>query len=94
MTFNEPQPADTDNLAKFPDRLQGQYLSLANNSTLLIGDKLIQRIYDFDQKIHSSQLDSNLRLTGDTIINLKNNSREIVKREGDSLICSTMSTAP
>ena len=86
MTFNEPQPADTDNLAKFPDRLQGQYLSLANNSTLLIGDKLIQRIYDFDQKIHSSQLDSNLRLTGDTIINLKNNSREIVKREGDSLI--------
>ena len=48
MTFNEPQPTDTDNLAKFPDRLQGQYLSLADNSELVIGDKLIQRIYDFD----------------------------------------------
>ena len=86
VTFNEPQPTDTDNLAKFPDRLQGNYLSLADNSTLVIGDKLIQRIYDFDQKIHPSQLDSNSRLTGDTIINLTTNSKEVIKRDGDSLI--------
>ena len=86
VTFNEPQPTDTDNLSKFPDRLQGQYLSLADNSTLVIGDKLIQRIYDFDQKIHPSQLDSNSRLSGDTIINLTTNTREVVKRDGDSLV--------
>jgi len=86
VTFNEPQPTDTDNLSKFPNRLQGQYLSLADNSTLVIGDKLIQRIYDFDQKIHPSQLDSNSRLSGDTIINLTTNTRESVKREGDSLV--------
>jgi len=86
VTFNEPQPTDTDNLSKFPDRLQGQYLSLADNSTLLISDKLIQRIYDFDQKIHLSQLDSNSRLSGDTIINLTTNVKEIIKRDGDSLV--------
>lgn len=86
VTFNEPQPTDTHNLSKFPNRLQGQYLSLADNSTLVIGDKLIQRIYDFDQKIHPSQLDSNSRLSGDTIINLMTNTREVVKREGDSLV--------
>ena len=86
VTFNEPQPTDTDNLSKFPNRLQGQYLSLADNSTLVIGDKLIQRIYDFDQKIHPSQLDSNSRLSGDTIINLTTNTREVVKRDGDSLV--------
>jgi hypothetical protein len=86
VTFNEPQPTDTDNLSKFPDRLQGQYLSLADNSVLVIGDKLIQRIYDFDQKIHPSQLDSNSRLSGDTIINLTTNTREVVKRDGDSLV--------
>ena len=86
VTFNEPQPTDTDNLSKFPYRLQGQYLSIADNSTLVIGDKLIQRIYDFDQKIHPSQLDSNSRLSGDTIINLTTNTREVVKREGDSLV--------
>ena len=86
VTFNEPQPTDTDNLSKFPDRLQGQYLSLADNSVLVIGDKLMERIYDFDQKIHPSQLDSNSRLSGDTIIELTTNSREVVKRDGDSLV--------
>ena len=86
VTFNEPQPTDTDNLSKFPYRLQGQYLSIADNSTLVIGEKLIQRIYDFDLKIHPSQLDSNSRLSGDTIINLTTNTREVVKRDGDSLV--------
>ena len=86
VTFSEPQPNNTENLSKFPSRLQGQYLSLADNSLLVIGDKLIQRIYDFDLKIHSSQLDSNSRLSGDTIINLRTNTREIVKRDGDTLI--------
>lgn len=86
VTFKEPQPTDNDNLSKFPNRLQGQYLSLADNSILVIGDKLIQRIYDFDLKIHPSQLDSNSRLSGDTIINLTTNTREVVKRDGDSLV--------
>lgn len=86
VTFNEPQPTDTDNLSKFPDRLQGQYLSLASNSTLVIGDKLIQRIIDFDLEIHPSELDNNSRLSGDTIIDLTTNTREVVKRDGDSLV--------
>ncbi len=86
VTFNEPQPTDTENILKFPDRMQGQYLSLADSSTLVIGDKLIQRIYDYDQKIHRSQLDSNSRLSGDTIINLTTNEREVIKLEGDSLL--------
>jgi hypothetical protein len=86
VTFNEPQPTDTDNLSKFPKRLQGQYLSLADNSTLSISDKLIQRIYDYDYKVHSNQLDSASRLSGDTIIDLTTNEKTLIKREGDSLI--------
>ena len=78
VTFNEPQPTDTDNLSKFPNHLQGQYISLADNSELTIGDNLIQRIYEFDQKIHLSQPDSNSRLSGDTIINLTTNAREVI----------------
>lgn len=85
-TFNEPQPTDIDNLSKFPKRLQGQYLSLADSSTLSISDKLIQRFYDFDYKIHPSQLDSTSRLSGDTIIDLKTNEKHLIKRVGDSLI--------
>jgi hypothetical protein len=86
VTFDEPQPTDTDNLAKFPKRLQGQYLNLTDNSTLLVSDKLIQRIYDYDEKIHSSQLDSTSRLSGDTIFDLTTNEKTVIKRDGDSLI--------
>ena len=86
VTFNEPQPTDIDNLAEFPNRLHGQYLSSADSSALIIDAKTVQRIYDFDYKIHPSQIDTNSRLSGDTLINLTTNTREIVKRDGDSLV--------
>src|SRR5690554_4310852 len=86
VTFNEPQPADTDNLSNFPKRLQELYLSLADNSTLSIGDKLIQRTYDYDYKVHPNQLDSTSRLSGDTIIDLKTNDKTVINRDGDSLV--------
>jgi hypothetical protein len=86
VTFNEPQPKDIKNLAKFPERLQGNYLSLADSSVLQISALLVKRIYDFNQKIHVSQLDSNAQLVGDTIINLTSNSKEFIKREGDSIV--------
>ena len=86
VTFNEPQSTDIDNLAEFPNRLHGQYLSSADSSALIIDAKTVQRIYDFDYTIHPSQIDTNSRLSGDTIINLTTNTREIVKRDGDSLV--------
>ncbi len=86
VTFNEPQLVGTGNLSKFPKRLQGQYQSLADGSVLSIGDKLIIRVYDYDNKVHLNQLDSTSQLSGDTIIDLETNERTIIKHEGDSLI--------
>jgi hypothetical protein len=86
VTFDEPQPTNTDNLSEFPNRLHGHYLSSADSSALVIDAKTILRIYDFDHKIHSSQIDTNSRLSGDTIINLTTNTREIIQRDGDSLV--------
>ena len=86
VKFNEPQPTDTKNLTKFPKQLQGQFLNAADSSLLLISDKLIQRIYDYDNKIHPNQLDSTSRLSGNTLIDLKTNTKTPIKRDGDSLI--------
>jgi hypothetical protein len=86
VTFMEPQPTNTDNLSKIPKRLQGNFISLADNSTLAITDKLIQRICDFDHKFHSNQLDSNYRLLGDTLVNLTSDEKTVIKRDGDSLV--------
>lgn len=86
MTFTEPQPVDTDNLSKFPNRIKGHYLSLSDSSTLTISDYLIEKTYDFDYKIHPNQLDSSTRLSGDTLLNLETNEKKLIKRDKDSLI--------
>ena len=52
---------------------------------MIISDKLIQRVTTIDQIFHRSELDSNSRLSGDTIIDLKTNSRIALKRIGDTL---------
>jgi hypothetical protein len=77
VTFTEPQPADTDNLTKFPDRLQGKYVSSEGNSTLIVGDKSIQRIYDYDTKVNVKQLDSNYTVSGDTVTDIKTKEKRI-----------------
>jgi hypothetical protein len=86
VIFSEPQPVETENLSQFPKRLVGQYRSPADNSILSIQDKLISRIYDYDQRIPMAQLDSTLQLSGDTLINLKTNDKTVIKREGDTLV--------
>jgi hypothetical protein len=86
VTFTDPQPVGTNDLSKFPKRLQGSYISLADNSTLIIHDDFIQRVYDFDYKIHLHQLDSTARLSGDTLINMKTDEKVFVKKENDSLV--------
>lgn len=86
VTFNEPQPTNTKNLNNFPSHLHGEYFSLADNSTLSINDKIIQRIYDIDYRIHPSELDSTTILSGDSIINLTTNEKTPIKRDGDSLM--------
>jgi hypothetical protein len=91
VTFQEPQPTDTDNLSKFPMRVQGQYISLRDSSTLIISDKLITRSVNFS-KIHLSELDSTFQLSGDTIIELETNEKQLIKRDGDSLIIRSFYT--
>ncbi|MBX7109676.1 MAG: hypothetical protein K1X61_13575 [Chitinophagales bacterium] len=86
VTFNEPQPAGVDDLPAFPVRLQGNYLSLADSSTLMISDKLMQRQYDVYYKTHRNKLDSNEILIGDTLINVKTKEKNIILFDGDSII--------
>jgi len=86
VTFKEPQPTNTENLSGFPKSLQGQYLSVEDGSILIIDNKLIQRIYDFDYKIHPNELDSTQQIMGDTVIDFETNEKTPIRRDGDSLV--------
>lgn len=85
-TFDAPQPVDVKALGSFPLRIQGNYLSSADSSLLQITANSIIRIYDFDQRIHVSQIDSNQQIIGDTLFDMKTNKGEIIQFEGDSIV--------
>ncbi len=86
VRFTEPQPINKDNLSKFPNRLQGDYLCITDSSSLNITEKQIIKTYDFNYKIDSNQLDSTIILSGDTLIDLETNERILIKQEEDSLL--------
>ncbi len=86
VSFNEPQPTDTKRLNEFPRKLQGEYLNKDGNPFLKISDKLILRIYDYGQKAHKNQLDTTVKIIGDTLIDLSDSSKYFIRFEGDSVV--------
>ena len=86
VTFTQPQPTEINNLSRLPNRVQGQYVSLADNSTLTVSDKLIKRTKDFDYKFHKNQLDSNQIISGNTLTDTETNKKYLIKKVGDSLL--------
>lgn len=86
VSFDEPQPSDTKSLNEFPDKLHGEYLNKSNNQLLIISDKLIKVVCDFDQKENKNHLDSNIKLTGDTLLDTSDSSKTLIRYEGDSIV--------
>ncbi|MEP7265295.1 MAG: hypothetical protein ABI772_12390 [Bacteroidota bacterium] len=66
ITFTEPQPHGIKDLSELPRRLQGEYINLKDSSILIISDKVIQSICDFD--LISDSADSTTSTLNDTII--------------------------
>jgi hypothetical protein len=86
VSFDEPQPVNTNNLANFPKRLQGKYLSLQDSSELLIKDKfIIKNYYDSDKRL-TSEVDSNFIIKGDSVLNVIMNKMGKITRDGDSVL--------
>jgi hypothetical protein len=85
VTFTSPQPIDTKDLNKFPTRLFGEYLSNDEVTRLRISKKMIEKIYDYQVKLHPNELDSNCVIKDDYIIDLKTKEKLFFKRVNDSL---------
>ena len=86
VQFTEPQPKDVVPLDAFPRRIQGKYLSSEDSSSLQITSNALIRTYDFNQKLHLSQLDSNKQIIGDSLYDLRTNTGQLIQIEGDSIV--------
>lgn len=85
VVFGEPQPDGVDNQPAFPSRLQGKYRSISDGNVLEISEKIIVSTNTFESKVKISELDSNLRLNGDTVLDLKTGQKTKVLLLGDSI---------
>jgi hypothetical protein len=85
VTFTEQQPINVANLSKFPKNALGQFVSLNDSSQLIVSENMIKRIYDYDFKMSTSDMDSALELVGDTLVNLITHEKAKVVVFGDSL---------
>ncbi|HSN48783.1 MAG TPA: hypothetical protein VLR29_08485 [Flavobacterium sp.] len=85
-TFDKPQPENAISLTSFSAHLQGKYLSADQASIVTISNILITRYYDFDFKEHKDSLGSIYKLAGDTLIDIKDGTKEKVMVNGDTVI--------
>ena len=85
-TFDKPQPDNLKSLTSFPLRLQGDYLSIDQASIVTITDNVITRHYDFDYTEHKDSIGSPYKITGDTIIQLSDGTKEKILIKDDKII--------
>ena len=85
VTFENPQPEDIKNLAKFPRRIKGLFISLDNKRIEITDDAIIQT-YEIELKEHKNKLDSNLKVMSDSVLDLNTNHKEKVIVIGDSIL--------
>jgi len=85
-TFDKPQPENAKSLTSFSERLQGKYLSADQASIVTITDRLLIRQYDFDFKEHKDSMGKSYKLVGDTLIYLRDGTKEEVIVNGDTII--------
>lgn len=84
VTFTTPQPAGENDLKEIPGKLAGRYVSEDKTNTIFVTPNLITRVYDLDIAIHKKDIDSTMRLKGDTLITADSNVF-VFNRVGDSL---------
>jgi len=85
-TFDTPQPENEKSLLSFSMPIQGKYMASDQASVITITDKLIIRHFDYEHKEHKDSLGTSHKIIGDSIIDIKNCSKEKIVLEGDTVI--------
>ncbi len=85
-TFDEPQPKGTKPIDMFPKRLQGKYQDQEGASVLTISARRIIRYFDFDMREHRNTFGSPYILSGDTLIDTEEGTKEIIVWDGDTVV--------
>ncbi|MES2287045.1 MAG: hypothetical protein V4547_15240 [Bacteroidota bacterium] len=86
VTFDQPQPPKTREIHRFPRQLFGKYTSFDSKSTIIINEKFILKIYDYDLMTSKDSLDKSYKIKGDTLYFREGDNYELIKTIHDSII--------
>ncbi|HEX8562582.1 MAG TPA: hypothetical protein VF676_06350 [Flavobacterium sp.] len=84
VLFRESQPQGVKSESLFPEYIRGIYVCDEDDSELQITDKML--LQKFAQDINISQLGEDMRVSGDTIIDLKSGERLRTEKINDSVV--------
>jgi hypothetical protein len=88
VTFEVPQPENSQILKEFPKRVMGTYYDLENNAELQIEKYIIRKLLFFQDTINVSQLDKNEIIVGDTLYILKTKEKFKITKINDTLFAN------
>ena len=84
-TFDQPQPINEKPLNVIPEKLHGYYVDSNRASILSVDDKYILRKYDYWISTFKDSLCVSCQIIGDTLLNTKDSSKELVVIKGDTV---------
>ncbi len=84
-TFDQPQPINEKPLNVIPEKLHGYYVDSNRASILSVDDKYILRKYDYWISTFKDSLCASCQIIGDTLLNTKDSSKELVVIKGDTV---------
>ena len=90
VLFQQPQPPGGKNLKNFPAGYLGTYMDMEDSSIYILMSTHILEEYSEDISLHADSIteDSDVALSGDTLIDLEGGLRFPVERRNDSVFAS------
>jgi hypothetical protein len=85
-TFEKPQPENTRNSVRIPQKLAGTYRNAYGNTFIFITNQTVTRQQCYEERTHQKDLDSTVVLQGGFLVDLATKARIKVTLIGDSVV--------
>src|SRR5688500_14566117 len=81
-TFEKPQPDNTKNSSRFPDKIVGSYRNADGDEWIFITRNSVIRETNIEEKTHKKDLDSTVVLQGNFLLDLETQNKTSIRLIG------------
>jgi len=85
-TFEKPQPNNTKNVSRLPEKVVGTYRNADGDEWIFITKQSVIRETKYEEKTHKKDLDSAVVLQGNFLLDLETQNKTSIRLIGDSVV--------